>query len=213
MREIGENILRKIMPQAAELASWVPALGEAMDRFAINNEFRVAAFLAQVAHESGQMKRLSENLNYSAKGLCSAWPNRFPSMTFAAQYERKPEKIANYVYANRLGNGPEKTGHGWRYRGRGLIQLTGLSNYRTTGGAIGFSLEKDPDLLLQPRVAALSAAHFWQSRGCNALADDRNDDDNIEDFEQITHIINGGTTGLKDRVEFWTLAWKALGIH
>lgn len=212
MTEIDEAVLRQIMPLAGDLSAWIPALAEAMPRFAIDNDYRAAAFLAQTAHESGQFKRLSENLNYSAKGLCATWPKRFPSLAFAQRYERQPQKIANYVYANRLGNGSEASGDGWRYRGRGLIQLTGRANYRATAQAIGQPLEQEPELLQQAEVAALSAAQFWQSRGLNELADDRNDDDNDEDFVQITRIINGGTVGLKDRREFWARAWNALEL-
>ena len=162
------------------------------------------------AHESGQLTRLAENLNYSAKRLMQVWPNRFPALEKAQQYERNPEKLANYVYAKRLGNGDETSGDGWRYRGRGLIQLTGRGNYRAAAQGIGQPLEGQPELLEQPGPAALSAAWFWKSHGLNELADDRNDDNDTEDFRTVTKRINGGTVGLKERMAFWEKAKAVL---
>jgi putative chitinase len=182
-----------------------------MDRFEINSSARIAAFLAQVAHESGELRRLVENLNYSAKGLMRVWPKRFPTLEKATAYERQPEKLANYVYAKRLGNGDEASGDGWRFRGRGLLQITGRGNYRTAAKALELRLEDQPDLLETPPVAALAAAQFWQSRGLNELADDRNDDDDDEDFVRISVIINGGRVGLPDRKHYWSRARQAFG--
>jgi putative chitinase len=210
MTGLSGQLLQRIMPRCANAALWAPALNSALVRFDIDSPARVAAFLAQIAHESGEMNRLTENLNYSAERLRAVWPKRFPSLKFARDYERKPEKIANYVYASRLGNGDEASGDGWRYRGRGLIQLTGRGNYGETGREIGLPLESDPDLLAKPEAAAMSAAYFWKSRGLNVLADDRNDDDDDEDFVTITRRINGGRVGLEDRRKYWSQAKQIL---
>ena len=200
-----------IMPRNKQPAAWIDVLNEALTRFEINTTGRIAAFLAQVAHESAELNRLLENLNYSAQGLCGTWPKRFPSLEFAQQFERNPELIANHVYASRMGNGDGASGDGWRYRGRGVIQLTGRGNYRAVGSAIGLPLETNPDLLLAPGPAALAAGFFWRSRGLNELADDRSDDDDDEDFVSITVRINGGRAGLADRRRYWERAQAVLG--
>lgn len=210
MFQITTKQLTALMPQAPDPATWVAALNAAMSRFSINSQERGAAFLAQIAHESGELRRLSENLNYSASGLMKTWPNRFPTPEKAKLYERNPQKIANFVYAKRLGNGDEASGDGWTFRGRGLMQITGRGNYRSTGAALGLPLEQQPELLEQPATAALSAAHFWQSRGLNELADDRNDDDDNADFVKISIIINGGRTGLTERIAYWKKAKAVL---
>jgi len=211
MSEITEQKLSAIMPACSNVTTWVTALNNAMSRFDITGGQRMAAFLAQVAHESGQLARLSENLNYSAKRLMQVWPSRFPTLEKARNYEKNPEKLANYVYAGRLGNGDEASGDGWRFRGRGLIQLTGRGNYRAAGQGIGLPLEEQSDLLGQPEAAALSAAWFWKSHGLNELADDRSNDNDNEDFKTITKRINGGTVGLQERIAFWKRAKAVLG--
>lgn len=211
MSEITEQKLSAIMPACSNVTAWVTALNNAMSRFDITGGQRMAAFLAQVAHESGQLARLSENLNYSAKRLMQVWPSRFPTLEKAQKYEKNPEKLANYVYAGRLGNGDEASGDGWRFRGRGLIQLTGRGNYRAAGQGIGLPLEEQSDLLGQPEAAALSAAWFWKSHGLNELADDRSNDNDNEDFKTITKRINGGTVGLQERIAFWKRAKTVLG--
>jgi putative chitinase len=200
-----------IMPRNRQPAAWIGVLNEALARFEINTTGRIAAFLAQIAHESAELNRLLENLNYSARGLMATWPRRFPLLELAQQFERKPERIANHVYANRLGNGDFASGDGWRYRGRGVIQLTGRGNYRAVGDAIGLPFETNPDLLLEPGPAALAAGYFWKSRGLNELADNRSDDDDDEDFVSITVRINGGRAGLADRRRYWERAQAVLG--
>ena len=125
-------------------------------------------------------------------------------------YERNPELLANYVYAKRLGNGDAASGDGWRFRGRGLIQLTGRGNYRSCGLAVTLPLETEPEQLETPEAAALAAAQFWQSRGLNHLADDQNDDNDDEDFVAITKVINGGTAGLTARRMYWVRAKAVL---
>ncbi len=212
MAPLGAPQLTAFLPALARVDEWSTALNAAMERFEINTPPRQAAFLAQVAHESGELKRLVENLNYSAARLCAVWPNRFPTVTVAQPYERNPERLANFVYAKRLGNGDVASGDGWRFRGRGLIQLTGRGNYRACGTAIALPLETEPERLEAPEAAALAAAQFWQSRGLNQLADDQNDDNDDEDFLKITKIINGGTAGLKARQQYWARAQTALGL-
>jgi putative chitinase len=187
-------------------------MNSAMSRFDITSNQRMAAFLAQAAHESGQLNMLTENLNYSAKRIMQVWPKRFPTLQKALLYERNPEKLANYVYAKRMGNGDEASGDGWRYRGRGIIQLSGRGNYRAAGEGTGLNMEGRPELLEKLEGAALAAAWFWKSRGLNELADDRNDDNDIEDFITITKRINGGTAGLKERIAFWERAKAVLSV-
>ena len=165
---------------------------------------RAAHFFAQTAHESGNFKAFSENLNYGAKGLRGIFGKYFPTDALAAAYERKPEKIANRVYANRMGNGDEDSGEGWAYRGRGLIQLTGKSNYEACGKAIGVDLVSNPDLVATPEYAALSAGWFWNKKGLNSLADS-------QDLETMTKRINGGLIGLEDRKAKIAKALSILG--
>lgn len=184
--------------------AWVDPLNAAMDRFEINKRERAAAFLAQIGHESGLLSRLVENLNYSGKGLLSTFPKYFTPAT-AKKYEHRPTAIANRVYANRYGNGDEKSGDGWRYRGRGLVQLTFKDNYSACGDALGISLVEHPEALEQPQNAALAAGWFWQAHGCNALAD-------ANEFSAITKVINGGLNGQKQREALWASAKKALAV-
>jgi putative chitinase len=209
---VSQIELTSFLPSLPRAAEWTAALNAAMDRFEIDTPQRAAAFLAQIAHESGELQRLVENLNYSAARLCAVWPNRFATVDAARPYERSPERLANYVYAKRLGNGDEASGDGWRFRGRGLIQLTGRGNYRSCATAIALPVETEPERLEAPEAAALAAAQFWHSRGLNHLADDQNDDNDDQDFVAITKIINGGTAGLKSRQQYWTRAQAALGL-
>lgn len=207
---LTEAQLQACMPRCPSVPVWVAVLNEAMNRFDINSGDRVAAFLAQVAHESGDCRRLEESLNYSAKRLVVVWPRRFKTLAAAEPYAGQPERLANLVYANRLGNGDIVSGDGWRFRGRGLVSLTGRGNYRAAGVALGLGFEERPDLLIAPLPAALAAAQFWSSRGLNELADNRIDDDDDEDFVRISVIINGGRVGLADRRERWARAKVAL---
>lgn len=200
---ITQQQLLKILPNAGPVAGvFVSALNDAMSRFNIQGPLRVAAFLAQIGHESGQLRTLVENLNYSAEGLVRTWPKRFNLVT-ATAVARKPEQIANIVYASRLGNGPAVTGDGWRYRGRGLIQVTGWVNYQACGSALSLDLIAKPELLERPAYAALSAAWYWSSNGLNALAD-------AGQFESITRKVNGGLNGHADRLTIYTRALEVL---
>jgi putative chitinase len=187
---------------------WLEAVVEACTRFQINTPKRIAAFLAQTAHESGGYTMLEENLNYSADTMAVVWPNRFAEMgpdkkpikengknkpnKFALALHRKPEMIANVVYSNRMGNGTIESGDGWKYRGRGLKQLTGKDNYTRCGKSLGIDLVEKPELLLTPQYAALSAGWFFSINRLGDFADK-------DDFVGMTKKINGGTIGLADR--------------
>ena len=214
--------LLQILPSAGQVAGvFVPVLNTAMSRYQIVGAKRIAAFVAQVGHESGHLTRLVENLNYSADGLANTWPSRFaepdgkggyakvqvagkvrnkPS-TLALSVERKPEQIANITYGNRMGNA--SPGDGWKYRGRGLIQITGKINYRACGEALSLDLIEQPELLEKPRHACMSAAWFWATNGLNTMADDGK-------FEALTQYINGGQNGAADRQALYARALKVV---
>jgi putative chitinase len=171
---------------------WLEPLKETFEKYGINTEKRQAAFIGQCMHESGGFKLLEENLNYSAKALMNTWPSRFPTEEMANQYARNPEKIANKVYGGRMGNADESSGEGWKYRGRGIKQLTGKENYQRCSEALGVDLVENPDLLLDPKYATLSAGWFWNKHNLNDLADK-------SDIETMTKRINGGLLGLDAR--------------
>ncbi|ROH93008.1 glycoside hydrolase family 19 protein [Stagnimonas aquatica] len=212
--QITQTQLSRIMPRNPDIPTWTAVLNSAMAEFQIASRAdRIAAFLAQIAHESGEMRRLVENLHYSsAKRICAVWPKRFPTEADAAPYVAQPEKLANRVYADRMGNGDAASGDGWRFRGRGLLQVTGRGTYKAVGTALGLPLTGNPDLLLQAGPAARSAAHYWRSNGLNELADDRSDDDDDADFVTITVKINGGKNGLTERRAYWASAKTALNL-
>lgn len=169
-------------------------IAQACARFGIASAVRQAAFVSQCAHESAGFARLEEGLYYTTpERIRAMWPTRVPSLAEAAKLLRAPQALANRVYANRNGNGDEASGDGWRYRGRGLIQLTGRANYLAAEAAIGQPYKAEPDLLLQPAHAAMTAAWFWAAAGCNAMADASN-------VEAITRAINGpALAGLAER--------------
>ncbi len=154
---------------------------------------RLYFFLAQIAHESDALTLIEENLNYSAQAIVNAWPKRFPSEADAAPFARNPEKLANSVYANRMGNGPPESGDGYQFRGRGYIQITGRETYQAIGAIAGLDLEGSPDLAEDPAHALLVSCAFWQWKNLNAICD-------TGDFTAVTRRINGGTNGLADRV-------------
>jgi putative chitinase len=178
---------------------FLPFIQGACKAYDITTPKRVAGFLSQIGHESGGLAMLEENLNYKAETLMRVWPKRFPTLEFAQQYARNPQKIANSVYANRMGNGDEASGEGWKYRGRGLKQLTGKDNYTAFSKAIGTDFVASPDLLLEPVNAALSAGWFWSANNLNALADNG-------DVPGMTKRINGGTIGLEQRQALYAKA-------
>jgi putative chitinase len=170
---------------------WFEPLQETFEKYQINTPKRQACFIGQCMHESGGFKFLKENLNYSAKALMATWPSRFPDADIAEKYARQPEKIANKVYSGRMGN--TEDGDGAKYIGRGLIQLTGKDNYKAFGDAIGEDLVANPQLVEEPRYAALSAGWFFNKRNLNALAD-------VMDITTLTVRINGGKIGIDDRI-------------
>ena len=172
----------------------IPEVGE---KFAINTPLRLAHFLSQCGHESGNFRVVNENLNYGAKGLMGIFKKYFPNEAKAKLYERKPEKIANLIYGGRMGNGPEASGDGWKHRGRGFIQLTGKDNYTAFGKAIGVDILANPDLVAS-KYPLLSAAWYWNSRKINAVADQGATDAVVT---KITKLVNGGTIGLADRIK------------
>ena len=185
-------------------AKWLQPLEDTFAKYDINTPERQAAFIGQCAHESGNFKTLEENLNYKPEALMRVWPSRFPDIATAMKYAHNPEMIANKVYGGRMGNGVEESGDGWKYHGRGLIQLTGKENYANCGSGIGVDLLSNPNLLNTPEYAALSAGWFWNKKGLNALAD-------AGDFETMTKRINGGTLGLEDRKAKIAKALSVLG--
>jgi len=190
---ITKEQLTKILNtrDAALVDKLLPGINEALVKFQINTPLRISHFLAQLLHESGNLLRTTENLNYGAPGLLSTFRKYF-TVEQATQYARKPEKIAARVYANRMENGDEATGDGWKYRGRGYIQLTGKSNYKALTESLNVDFVANPDLVATPQYAALSAGWYWNSRGINKLAD-------ADDILKVTKAINGGTIGLEDR--------------
>jgi putative chitinase len=213
-----EHIVAAGVKQATA-QKWVDAVAAACQEFNINTPQRIAGFLSQCAHESGGFERLQENLNYSADGMAGIWPRRFAVLgpdgkpvkkdgknqpnKFALALHRKPEMIANVVYSSRMGNGPTESGEGWKYRGRGLKQLTGKDNHRACSAGLGVDLVENPDLLLEPVYAARSAAWFWATNKCNNFAD-------AGDIEGLTKKINGGLIGIEDRKKRYASAMRSL---
>ena len=166
-------------------------------KFGINTPLRLAHFLAQCGHESGGFRATQENLNYSAKGLMGIFKKYFPTLALAQAYERKPEKIANRVYGGRMGNGTESSGEGYKFRGRGYIQLTGKENYTAFGKSIGEDMTVNQDKVSGP-YALLSAAWFFSKNGLHKIADEGSSDAVVT---KITKRVNGGTIGLADRIK------------
>lgn len=181
---------------------WLEPLNEAFQKYDINTPFRQAAFIGQCAHESNNFTKLEEGLNYRPETLMKVWPSRFPDLAAADKYAHNPQALANKVYAGRLGNSQENDG--WNFHGRGLIQLTGRENYERCGSSLGVDLISNPNWLLDPKYAALSAGWFWNKKGLNELADQ-------QEHGMITKRINGGTLGLEDRLQKTTKALAALG--
>jgi len=175
----------------------IAQLPDTIAKFELNTPLRLAHFLAQAGHESGGFKVLNENLNYSAKGLLGVFKKYFPDGTKAALYERKPEKIANLVYGGRMGNGPEASGDGYKFRGRGYIQLTGKDNYKAFDAVVPENLIESPDLVAT-KYPLLSAAWFFHKNGLHKIADQGATDAVVT---SITKRVNGGTIGLPDRIK------------
>ena len=181
---------------------WEIPLNQVFVKYDLDTSKRQAAFIGQCAVESANFTRLQENLNYSAQRLTQVWPSRFPNISMAEPYANNPEKLADFVYAGRMGN--LQDGDGWKFHGRGLIQLTGRENYANCGSGVGVDLIDNPDLLLTPQYAVLSAGWFWNKKGLNALAD-------TQEYGAMTRRINGGLTGLDERIAKITKALQVLG--
>lgn len=212
MQLIRADQITAIMPAArAVAAAYLEPLNNAMFEFAIVSELRVEHFTAQIAHESGQLLKVQEGLNYSAERLMQVWPGRFPTRAIADAYARRPEAIANKVYADRMGNGNEASGDGWRYRGAGLIALTGKTNQQQCAQHFGIDVRAVGDWLRTPEGACRSAAWFWHRAGCNALAD-KNDLDAVSDAINIGHQTTkeGDAIGFHDRLAFLTIAQRVI---
>jgi putative chitinase len=202
--EFTKNHLKEILPSIPYLDEWYDALSKVLPEYDITTPQRVAAFIAQCAHESGGFKALKENLNYQAASLCRVWPRLFPTIEIANQYAHKPEMIANRAYGNRMGNGDEASGDGYRYCGRGLIQLTGKDNYTAFAESIETPIEDLPEYLSTFEGAVQSAAYFWSENNLNQYADSG-------DILTMTKRINGGTIGLEDRKKHYAHALHVLG--
>lgn len=192
--------LNAILPFCQRAADWTAELNSTLPTYGIITREQVAAFLGQVAVESNELNVLTENLNYSADALRIVWPRRFITPELAKRYHRQPQKIANYVYANRLGNGDEASGDGWKFRGHGLIQTTGRTNINAALAALGLPLD-DPSPLATPRYAAKAAGVYWRDRGCNAL---------VDDDVALTERVNGGQHGLAKRRAYRLKALEVL---
>ena len=190
--DFTEEKLKKCLSRNKNIPELFVSLEKVLPKYEITTVERVAAFLAQCGHESLDFTVLQENLNYGAKGLLGLFKKYFPNEALAKQYERKPEKIANKIYANRMGNGPEESGDGWAHRGRGAIQLTGKLNYQAFANSIGLTLEDAITYCATMDGAIESACWFWQKNKLNVIADKK-------DVLAMTKKINGGTIGLEDR--------------
>jgi putative chitinase len=185
---------------------WYEALSAILPEYGINTPERVAAFIAQCAHESGGFKFLKENFNYKAESLLKVFPKYFKTLDEARAYEKKPEKIANRIYGNRMGNGDESSGDGFRYCGRGLIQLTGKENYSWFAASLEIPVEEASEYLETFEGAVQSACWFWEENKLNQWADKK-------DILTLTKRINGGTIGLDDRIKHFNHALHVLGVH
>ena len=202
--QITQQQLASCIGNNPYLDQWCEALNKILPEYDINTPQRVSAFVAQSAHESGNFTALHENLNYRAVTLRKVFPKYFPTDEMAAQYAQQPEKIANRVYANRMGNGDEASGDGFRYCGRGLIQLTGKSNYQAFADSIEIPVEQVPEFLATFEGAVQSACWFWENNNLNQYADSG-------DIVTMTKRINGGTIGLEDRKKHYEHALQVFG--
>lgn len=195
--------LAELLPGNSYITEWYEALSQLLPDHDINTPNRIAAFISQCSHESAGFKFLKENLNYRAESLLKTWPRHFPTIEIAKQYERQQEKIANRAYANRMGNGDEASGDGWKYLGRGLIQLTGKNNYQAFANSIGTPIEDIPAYLATFEGATKSACWFWDNNRLNRFAD-------VGEMRGLTRAINGGEIGLADRIKHYKHAVEVL---
>jgi putative chitinase len=202
--ELTKEQLKQLLPKNPYINQWHNALSQLLPDYEINTAKRIASFVAQCAHESGSFVFLTENLNYKAESLMKVFPKYFKDMATAKAYEKQPEKIANKIYADRMGNGNEASGDGWRYRGRGLIQLTGKTNYTWFAASLEISPEEAAEYTQTFEGAAQSACWFWETNKLNQFADSG-------DIVTMTKRINGGTIGLDDRIKHYEHALHVLG--
>jgi len=207
--ELTREQLSQLIPGNPYLDEWHEALVQLLPDYEINTPQRMAAFIAQCAHESGNFRALKENLNYRWETLRKIFPRYFPTDEIAKQYASLPNKqeaIANRVYASRMGNGDEASGDGFRYCGRGLIQLTGKTNYSWFAASLGIPVEEASEYLQTFEGAVQSACWFWESNNLNRFAD-------VGDIRGLTRAINGGYIGLDDRIKHYEHALHVLGAH
>ena len=204
--ELSKEQLKQLLPKNPYIDQWHKALSQLLPDYEINTPQRIAAFIAQCAHESGGFLFLTENLNYKAESLLKVFPKYFKDMATAKAYEKNPQKIANKIYADRMGNGNEASGEGFKYRGRGLIQLTGKTNYTWFAASLQISPEEAAEYTQTFEGACQSACWFWETNGLNAFADKG-------DILGMTKKINGGTIGLEDRKKHYEHALHVLGVH
>ena len=202
--ELTLEQLKQIVPDMPYAEHWYEALEQLLPDYEINTPHRTAAFIAQCAHESGGFRFIKENLNYKAASLRTVFGKYFPTDDLANAYANKPEMIANRVYASRMGNGDEYSGDGYRYCGRGLIQLTGKSNYENFAASLEISAEEAAEYLATFEGAAQSACWFWESNNLNTEAD-------AGDIKKMTKKINGGYIGLEDRIHHYENALQIMG--
>ena len=195
-KHIPETLIRAAMPNIREFDEWYPVIIQSAARWKLQDQ-RLAMCLAQIGHESADLTRLEENLNYSASALMRTWPSRFPSLDVAQDYERNPPMIANYVYGGRMGN--TQPDDGWRFRGRGPIQITGRNNYASVERATGYKVLSKPDILATDKYAGMESAMWFftmRTQGVNITT--------------VTRAINGGLHGLQDRQRRYQAALRAL---
>lgn len=210
--------LKTAVPFIKDAQMWTDILNDILPKYEIDTPIRIASFLAQTGHESMDFRYLSENLNYDSIGLAKTWPKRYAELDVkgnvrypitpnakAMSISRMPEKIANHCYAGRMGNGDEDSGDGWKYRGKGLIQITGYTNHKCFADAVSMTVDEATEYMLTPRGAVESACWFWKSRGLNDVADKM-------DLEGMTREINGGVIGLADRKSRLLTAKVVFGV-
>ena len=205
--ELTKNHLKELLPKNPYIDYWYDALSKLFPDYQINSAARMAAFMAQCAHESNNFTALEENLNYKPASLRKIFGKYFPTDELAAEYCSKPNKqeaIANRIYANRMGNGPEESGDGFKYKGRGLIQLTGKDNYTFFAGSLGISVDEAAEYMHTFEGAAQSACWFWETNNLNQWAD-------AGDILTLTKKINGGTIGLEERTQHYHNALAIFG--
>lgn len=206
--ELTKQQLKQLLPKNPYIDQWHDALSKLLPDYSINTPQRIAAFIAQCAHESGEFMVLKENLNYKAASLRKLFSKYFANDDIANEYASKPNKqeaIANRIYASRMGNGDESSGDGFKFCGRGLIQLTGRDNYTFFAGSLGITVDEASEYLQTFEGAAQSACWFWETNNLNQWADKN-------DIVTLTKRINGGTIGLDDRIKHYEHALHVLGV-